>query len=154
MLKSWRKWPFRRVVLSETAMMELSFEVASSGSIVLSAMVEKGKPLLDTIRCFSQPQSPSTATAKTAPFPGFSTSHAPNAEEGGIFGTHHQWMDCTLGDDGSKGPFTYCYLLSQSFDTAAPRFLLQFRAKTTLFRPGASHHPRFFQTHHKWIDCA
>jgi len=71
MLESGRKTRFRRVVPSVTTMMELSFGSVVSGSIVLDAMVEKDKPLLDTITCFNQPQSPSTATAKTTPFPQF-----------------------------------------------------------------------------------
>jgi len=38
-------------------MMEVSFEGAASGPIVLGAMVETTKPLLDMVPCFTQPQS-------------------------------------------------------------------------------------------------
>jgi len=80
MLESGRNWRFRQVVRSERSMLERSFELASSGSIVRDAIVEK-RPLLDTVRCFGRPQSSSTATAKTAPFP--SCFNVTRAKRGG-----------------------------------------------------------------------
>jgi len=42
----------------------VSFGGASSGPLELDVLVENNKPLLDTIPCFSQPDSPSTVMAK------------------------------------------------------------------------------------------
>jgi len=53
-------------------------QLASSGSIVLYTMEKKNKPLLDNIHCLNNPQSPSTAMAKTTPFPNFSTFEGRN----------------------------------------------------------------------------
>jgi len=47
------------------------FGRAAYGSIVLDAMVEKNKPLLDTIPCSSRSLSDFTNSAKIAPFPYF-----------------------------------------------------------------------------------
>jgi len=38
----------------------------------------------------------------------------PHEEEGAIFETLHQLIDCTLGDDGNDGPFTWYSSLSHS----------------------------------------
>jgi len=52
-------------------MTELSFKLATNGSIVLGAMVAEEKPLLDAFYWLSQPQSPSTAATQTSLFPTF-----------------------------------------------------------------------------------
>jgi len=43
--------------------MPAAFTLAASGSFIIHATVENKKPLLDTVHCFSQAQSPSTAEA-------------------------------------------------------------------------------------------
>jgi len=78
---------FSLVVPSETIMTERSFELASTGSILLHMMVEKNKPCLDIFHCFSPPQSPSTAATKTEPFYHLlSTSRGLNGRNNGSFG--------------------------------------------------------------------
>jgi len=76
-----RKWRFPRDRTAKTTMMLGSFEGSATGSIVLDAMVEKKKPLLDTIYCFSQSQSDFTTWAKTAGFSHFFDT--PKPQQGG-----------------------------------------------------------------------
>jgi len=52
-----------------TTPMEGSLQLATSGSIVLDAMIKNTNPLLDTFYWFSQPQSPLPVAAKTAKIP-------------------------------------------------------------------------------------
>jgi len=52
----------------------------------------------------------------------FSAFQGPNQEEGGIFETLHQLIDCTLDDGGSEQVFTWYSLLSQSSDIKLHHF--------------------------------
>jgi len=70
-LENGRKWRFWRVRPAETRRKDTLFGCTLSGSIVLDAMVEKKKPLLDTVHWFSQPQTNFTTLAKFPRFPCF-----------------------------------------------------------------------------------
>jgi len=76
-----RKRRFRRDRTAKTTTMLGSFEGPATGSIVLDAMVEKKKPLLGTIYCFSRSQSDFITLANTAGFPHF--FDAPKPQQGG-----------------------------------------------------------------------
>jgi len=64
-----QKKHFRRVLPTETTTMEQSFTLAALRLIVLGANPKKKKYSYVLLTSFSRLQSPSTATAKTAPFP-------------------------------------------------------------------------------------
>jgi len=71
-------------------MMELSFKLATYGSIALDAMVEEKKYSYLLLTTFSQPQSPSTAVTKTSRFSQLFDVPRPKEEEGGILETRHE----------------------------------------------------------------
>jgi len=121
MAKSERKWRFPMPTIAKTGRTEGSFKLALSGSMALNAMVQKRKPSLDTIPCFSQPQSPSTATTKTATFQHFSACKVPNEEEKWIFRRFHQWINCIWNVDRGDRPITCNNSLSKSSDISVYR---------------------------------
>lgn len=108
-------------------MMERTFELISSESIVLNAMVKKNKPLLDAFPCVSQLQSPSTATAKSVPFSQFSSVPRPQRGRRDYHWNSPPADRLYFSNDGSEESFMWCYLLSRSSDIPAPRFPLQIR---------------------------
>jgi len=68
MARKGRKWRFSIATAAETTTMEGSSGGAASGSIVLDAISEEDVHSYELLRCFSQPQTNFTTSAKTAPF--------------------------------------------------------------------------------------
>jgi len=146
------KGVFQCILPSRTRSKKGSFKLATSLAIVLAAMTERNKPLLDTILCFSLSQTNFTTSAKTAPFHRFFDVQRPNGEEGGIFWGCCEFADCTLGVDRHKQAFTwYSYCPNHLIFT-----LPVFGAKMAIFPRKVSqnyHEALTFHTRQQWVYC-
>jgi len=123
----WRKWRFWRAGTTKMRSNDGLFGRAAYGSIELDAMVEKNKPLLDTIPCSSRSLSDFTTSAKIAPFPRFFS--VPRPTQGG---RRDLWWSQPLDQMYLVGRVRRRTLhcndsLSQSSDIPAPRLFLDKR---------------------------
>jgi len=96
-LESGRNSHFRLLPPAETSWKKASFALTTSGSIVLQTMAEEKKPLLDTVPCFGQPQSPSSAGPIWCENAAVFGDEERNDHQEGNFWNSGQWIDCARG---------------------------------------------------------
>jgi len=99
LLENGRKWRFPMPTSDQTRRKSGSLGGVVIGFVVLETMVEKYKPSLDTIHCLNPLISPSTARAKTVPFPIISVFQDPNEDEAATFWDGCRYDNCASWDE-------------------------------------------------------
>jgi len=116
-------------------MMERSVGSVVTGPIVLYTVLEKNKPLFDTVHWFTPSQSPLPIDRNDGKMVSFLTRKRRNEEKEWICWNCTQLIDCEWDDGGSTQAFTLYNLPGQSSDIAIHRNNSENRVFDVFHRP-------------------